>query len=267
VSGFPGLSVTSKPIHSTRFRYNVEVESVTPGCLLLMEAIDEPVTKTCTIVDKDYAADDLYIFRPLKFNTQSVVKLSIEPINPSEFEKMLDSLRKVNKSYPLLTTRVEESGEHVMLGPGELYLDYVMHDVRKVGFAFSSVPLFIIVILRCIQVFSEIDVKGLQSVCFRETVKEKSSLKCFAQTPNQRNKITMIADPLEKGLAARSIWAFGPEHNGPNVLLDDTLPSEVDKDALKTVRESIIQGFQWASREGPLCEERELFASTVVIDC
>jgi 116 kDa U5 small nuclear ribonucleoprotein component len=29
---------------------------------------------------------------------------------------MLDSLRKVNKSYPLLTTRVEESGEHVMLG-------------------------------------------------------------------------------------------------------------------------------------------------------
>jgi len=44
------------------------------------------------------------------------VKLSIEPINPSELPKMLDSLRKVNKSYPLLTTRVEESGEHVMLG-------------------------------------------------------------------------------------------------------------------------------------------------------
>lgn len=28
-------------------------------------------------------------------------------------------------------------------------------------------------------------------------------------------------------LAARSIWAFGPEVNGPNVLVDDTLPSEV----------------------------------------
>lgn len=57
-------------------------------------------------------------------------------------------------------------------------------------------------------------------------------------------------------LAARSIWAFGPETNGPNILLDDTLPSEVDKELLKTVRESIIQGFQWATREGPLCEER-----------
>jgi len=147
-----------------------------------MEAIDEPVTKTCTIVDKDYDADELYIFRPLKFNTQSVVKLSIEPINPSELPKMLDSLRKVNKSYPLLTTRVEESGEHVMLGTGELYLDCVMHDMRKV--------------------FSEIDIKVADPVVsFCETVVETSSLKCFAQTPNTRNKITMIADPLEKGLA------------------------------------------------------------------
>lgn len=74
----------------------------------------------------------VYIFRPLKFNTKSVVKLAIEPINPSELPKMLESLRKVNKSYPLLTTRVEESGEHVLLGTGELYLDCVMHDMRKV---------------------------------------------------------------------------------------------------------------------------------------
>ena len=27
-------------------------------------------------------------------------------------------------------------------------------------------------------------------------------------------------------LAARSIWAFGPENTGPNILVDDTLPSE-----------------------------------------
>ena len=28
-------------------------------------------------------------------------------------------------------------------------------------------------------------------------------------------------------LAARSIWAFGPDTTGPNILVDDTLPSEV----------------------------------------
>ena len=37
--------------------------------------------------------------------------------------------------------------------------------------------------------------------------------------------------------------------------MDDTLPTEVDKDRLLTVRESIVQGFQWGTREGPLCDE------------
>lgn len=46
--------------------------------------------------------------------------------------KRIRRVFEVNKSYPLLTTRVEESGEHVLLGTGELYLDCVMHDMRKV---------------------------------------------------------------------------------------------------------------------------------------
>ena len=58
-------------------------------------------------------------------------------------------------------------------------------------------------------------------------------------------------------LAARSIWAFGPDEMGPNILQDDTLPSQVDKKLLGSVRDSITQGFSWGTREGPLCEERK----------
>lgn len=41
-----------------------------------------------------------------------------------------------HKKVQAVTTRafvfqVEESGEHVILGTGELYLDCVMHDLRK----------------------------------------------------------------------------------------------------------------------------------------
>lgn len=43
-------------------------------------------------------------------------------------------------------------------------------------------------------------------------------------------------------LAARSIWAFGPDSTGPNILVDDTLPSEVDKNLLGSVKDSIVQG-------------------------
>lgn len=56
-------------------------------------------------------------------------------------------------------------------------------------------------------------------------------------------------------LAARSIWAFGPDLKGPNILIDDTLPSDVDKLLLRTSKDYIVQGFQWGTREGPLCEE------------
>lgn len=62
-------------------------------------------------------------------------------------------------------------------------------------------------------------------------------------------------------LASRSIWAFGPDDQGPNLLMDDTLPSDVDKKLLYSVKESIKQGFQWGCREGPLCDERTLHPS------
>jgi U5 small nuclear ribonucleoprotein component len=49
---------------------------------------------------------------------------------------------------------------------------------------------------------AEVEVKVADPVVsFCETVVETSSLKCFAQTANARNKITMIAEPLDKGLA------------------------------------------------------------------
>lgn len=38
-------------------------------------------------------------------------------------------------------------------------------------------------------------------VSFCETVVETSQLKCFAETPNKRNKLTMVAEPLDRGLA------------------------------------------------------------------
>lgn len=58
-------------------------------------------------------------------------------------------------------------------------------------------------------------------------------------------------------LETRSLWAFGPHERGAvaNVLLDQTLPDEVDKTLLSSVKSSIVQGFRWGAREGPLCEE------------
>lgn len=49
-------------------------------------------------------------------------------------------------------------------------------------------------------------------------------------------------------LAARSVWAFGPGADGPNVLLDDTLSTDVDKGLLNAVRDSVVQVGLWRLR-------------------
>ncbi|ONK68357.1 uncharacterized protein A4U43_C05F10570 [Asparagus officinalis] len=247
-------------------RYRIPISKAPAGSWVLIEGVDASIMKTATLCPLDME-EDVYIFRPLRFNTLPVVKTATEPLNPSELPKMVEGLRKISKSYPLAITKVEESGEHTILGTGEIYLDSIMKDLREL--------------------YSEVEVKVADPVVtFCETVVESSSMKCFAETPNKKNKITMIAEPLERGLAddiengvvsidwdqktigdfminryswdilsARSIWAFGPDKQGPNILLDDTLPSEVDKNLLGAVKDSIVQGFQWGAREGPLCDE------------
>lgn len=248
-------------------RYVVPAEAVPAGSLVLLGGIDTSIIKSATLVAQSLAPSETYTLRPVVQMTESVLKVAVEPLNPAELPKMLDGLRKVNKTYPLVTTKVEESGEHTLLGTGELYLDCVMHDLRVL--------------------YAEVEVKISDPVVkFCETVVETSAVQCYAITPNQKNKLTLIAEPLEKGiaediergaldvrlpprqlakvfqerygwdaLAARSIWAFGPADDGPNVLVDDTLPDEVDKKQLYLIREHIKQGFQWATREGPLCDE------------
>jgi len=252
-------------------RYRIPVKSASAGSWVLIAGVDQSIVKTATLVSatkkKDGDEEEVYTFKPLEFENKAVVKIAVEPLHPSDLPKMVEGLRKISKTYPALQTKVEESGEHVIVGMGEIYLDSAMKDLREV--------------------YADIEVKVADPVVvFAETVVETSALKCFAETPNKRNKITMIAEPLDKGLAldienknvvlewpkkhvanfftekydwdalaARSVWAFGPDSDGPNILMDDTLPSEVDKDLLMSVRESIVQGFQWGTREGPLCEE------------
>ncbi|RHY33574.1 hypothetical protein DYB32_001544 [Aphanomyces invadans] len=263
---------TVESVSISQGRYKVDVNRIVAGNWVMLDGVDGSITKSATITDasEDLLQDDrVGIFQPIskRFGTSAVVKLAVEPLNPSELPKMLEGLRKVSKSYPLVTTKVEESGEHVILCTGELAADCILHDLRKM--------------------YSEIEVKVADPVaCFSETVVETSSVQCFAETPNQKNKLTMIAEPLDVGLAkdiesgvvnlnwpkkdvaeffqnkyqwdvlaARSVWAFGPDSTGPNVLIDDTLPSEVNKKSLNSIKNSIVQGFQWGCREGPLCDE------------
>ena len=171
-----------KSVSIPRGRYKTEVNVAKAGNWVLIDGVDASIVKTATITSVNHnnnndnlynEASDLFddddnqpqIFAPLKFplvGGESVMKLSVEPLNPAELPKMVEGLRRISKAYPMAVTRVEESGEHVVFGTGELYLDCIMHDLRHV--------------------YSNIEVKVADPVVgFRETVVETSSMKCFAE--------------------------------------------------------------------------------------
>lgn len=163
-------------------RFSLEIPSASAGNWVLLEGVDYPIKNTATLTNSIGTGDgQVAIFYPLDLDNASVVKLAVEPFLPAELPKMVEALRKVCKSYPLISTKVEESGEHVLMGPGELAIDCAMHDLRKL--------------------YSDIEVKVADPVVtFNETVVETSSVKCFSETPNKKNRLTMLAEPLDVGL-------------------------------------------------------------------
>ncbi|CZT17826.1 probable U5 snRNP component Snu114, putative [Ramularia collo-cygni] len=262
------VNATIESVSIAESRYNVPVSGIPAGNFVLLGGVDNSIMKTATIVSPKLPDnEDAYIFKPIAHFFESVFKVAVEPINPSELPKMLDGLRKINKLYPLITTKVEESGEHVVLGTGEFYMDCVLHDLRRL--------------------YAQMEIKVSDPVTrFCETCVDQSAMKCYALTPNKKNKLTFIAEPLDDGiaqdiesgrvsikdpvrkvgkffednygydiLAGRNIWAFGPDDSSPNILQNDTLPSDVDQKLLRSVKDTIRQGFAWGTREGPLCEE------------
>ena len=139
-------------------RYTIDIDMATVGSIVLLEGIDQHVVKTATVTHLTSANEkcsDVEIFAPLKFDTEANMKVAVEPLKPSELPKMVEALRRASKSYPLLSTKVEDSGEHVITGTGEIHLDVVLHDLRLL--------------------FSDIEIKVSDpSVCFRETVVKNS---------------------------------------------------------------------------------------------
>ena len=273
-------TVTGLAILQARFRLAVDVAF--PGQWVLVSGIDHPISKSATLVPASAGAagqewGEPAVFAPPRYNTSSVVKVAAEPLRPSDLPRLVAGLRAVSKSYPLAVTSVEESGEHTICGTSEVYLDCVLRDLRE-QFADVEIKVADPTVRFC---ETCVETSGLK--CFAETPNKANKLTFIAEPLDAR-----LADDLEKGrislrtctaaqvaqtlrdsygwdaLASRSLWAIGPEDSvaasssgrgGTCCLLDDTLPGDVDKAVLAAVRSSITAGFQWACREGPLCDE------------
>jgi elongation factor 2 len=200
----------------------------------------------------------------MKFSVSPVVRCAVEPKNSADLPKLVEGMKRLAKSDPMVLCYTEESGEHIIAASGELHLEICLQDLQND--------------------FMGTEVKVSDPVVsFRETCTAKSDQTCLAKSANKHNRLFVEADTIgpELSLAiddgeinpqadpkiqgrtmadeygwdvteARKIWAFGPEGTGPNLFVDTTKGVNY----LLEIKESVVGGFAWATQNGPLAEEQ-----------
>merc|ERR1719281_1374001 len=240
-------------------RYIEHIENVPCGNICGLVGVDQFLVKTGTIT----TLKEAHNMKVMKFSVSPVVRVAVEPKNPADLPKLVEGLKRLAKSDPMVQCIIEESGEHIIAGAGELHLEICLKDLEE---DHAQIPLK----------------KSDPVVSYRETVSEESSMMCLSKSPNKHNRLFMKAVPMPDGLAediddgkviprddckirgryladtyeyditeARKIWCFGPDTNGPNLMIDCTKGVQY----LNEIKDSVVAGFQWASKEGVLCDE------------
>ncbi len=54
----------------------------------------------------------------MKFSVSPVVRVAVEAKNPSDLPKLVEGLKRLAKSDPMVLCLIEESGEHIVAGEG-----------------------------------------------------------------------------------------------------------------------------------------------------
>ena len=240
-------------------RFIEPIDDVPAGNIVGLVGVDQFLLKSGTITTDENAHN----LKVMKFSVSPVVQRSVEVKNASDLPKLVEGLKRLSKSDPCVLTSISESGEHIVAGAGELHLEICLKDLEE---DHAGVPLRI----------------SDPVVPYRETVTEESSMTALSKSPNKHNRLYVTAQPLDEEVSlaiengkitprddfkararvladdygwdvtdARKIWCFGPDTNGPNLLVDQTKAVQY----LNEIKDSFVSGFQWATREGPVAEE------------
>jgi len=211
-----------------------------------------------TVVQVGYE-DKAAPFEQLRYVSEPVVTIAVEPLRIQDLPKMIDALRKLTIEDPNLVVKInEETGEYLLSGMGPLHLEIALTLLKeKFGVEVKASPPIVV---------------------YRETVRDKSQV-FEGKSPNKHNKLYISVEPLneetielvQKGAItedqdprerakilrdkagwdydeARRIWAID---ENINIFVDKTTGVQY----LRDVKDTIIAGFRLAMKEGPLAAE------------
>ena len=251
-------------------KYVEQVNDIPCGNTCGLVGVDQYIVKTCTITDIATAHN----ITMMKYSVSPVVRVAVKPKDGKDLPKLVDGLKKLAKSDPLVVCTMEESGEHIVAGCGELHVEICLKDLRD-EYAQCEI------------------IQGDPIVSYRETVKKTSSQTALSKSANGHNRLYVTAEPLNEELCAaiengklgaksdpkeraktlaekydwnsdhaKKIWTFGPEGEGANMLVDTTVGVQY----LNEIKDHFNAGFQLATKNGPLCEENMRGVRVNVLD-
>merc|ERR1719261_1649861 len=106
-------------------RYVEQVQDIPAGNTCGLVGIDQYIIKTGTVTTSEVAHN----FRTMKYSVSPVVRVAVEPKNAQDLPKLVEGLKRLSKSDPLVLCYTEESGEHIIAGAGELHLEICLKDL------------------------------------------------------------------------------------------------------------------------------------------
>ncbi|MDC4215989.1 MAG: elongation factor EF-2, partial [Candidatus Nitrosopumilus limneticus] len=200
---------------------------------------------------------DIQMFEGVKYVSEPVVQVAIEPKHPKDLPKLVEILRQLTIEDPNLIVKIdEESGETIVAGMGVLHLDVANHRIQEKCEIITSEPL----------------------INYRETVKGGCE-PVMAKSPNRHNKIFMRVEPLEPAIAHMLRTGEISDMKNKDIVSDLLKGAGWDTDTIKRVMkfdsrgnvlingtkgvqfvnestDSLNSGFEDVMKEGPLCKEQ-----------
>ena len=230
-----------------------DILDVPCGNICAIEFSDISLINQMTITSSPKA----HIMKAMKFLKDPIFRMSINPKEPSQLPKLISNMFKISKIDPLLEINCTEIG-HVLCCCSEKHLKKSIKDLSENIEIIESEPY----------------------ITYKETVIKKSKIN-VTTSPNKHNKIYVNSEPLfnevineieedknqlkdsfleipndmiekyENKYGLKNIWVFGPQYNGPNVLINQT----EGINNINEIRDSIEATFQNITSEGILAEE------------
>lgn len=206
-------------------QYKEAVTQITAGNIAALTGLDLARAGE-TLVDAKHK-QGMVPFKQMKYVSEPVITVAIEPRMPEDLPRLGEALNRISVEDPNLAIDInEKTGEYLLSGMGELHLETAIKFLKEYS--------------------GGIEITASNPTAdYRETVTTKG-LTVMAKSPNKQNCLWVQVEPREDDV--QNVLASDAHEN---VLVDSTRNVE----HLSEVKESIVSGFHWACKTGPLCEQ------------